>query len=50
MSRFCQNCGKEFTPDQKFCVSCGQPLPEVPAGAALAETTQAPPPAAAPVT
>lgn len=48
MSRFCPNCGKEFTPDQKFCVSCGKPLPEVPAGAARAETPQAPPPAAPP--
>ena len=48
MRRFCPNCGKEFTPDQKFCVSCGKPLPEVPAEAAQAETPQAPPPAAPP--
>src|SRR5450830_915248 len=45
MSMFCPNCGKEVTPDQKFCVSCGKPLPGAATEAIRDEAPQAPPPA-----
>ena len=48
MSRFCPDCGEEVTPDNKFCVSCGKPLPEAPTEPIGTEATQVTPPAAPP--